>query len=190
MAVRVGSVYCDIVTVSGSLAPQVIAVEVPVPSSRIGCRVAPNVNVRAALPRWSRRWFHGSCRRERQFVAHHFAATSRIANFADAGALAIALELHRGPPVLHIAAIRTQGNLMRHFNTDLYAVVFSIVIAFAFLSAATAAPKLSEADDAAIKSAIASCKAEAKAKKIGFTSRRAFLRDCVTETIKNNPPKR
>jgi hypothetical protein len=86
--------------------------------------------------------------------------------------------------------MRTQGNLMRHFNTDLYAVVFSIAIAFAFLSAATAAPKLSEADDAAIKSAIASCKAEAKAKKIGFTSRRAFLRDCVTETIKNNPPKR
>jgi len=79
---------------------------------------------------------------------------------------------------------------MRHFNTDLYAIVFSIVISFAFLSTATAAPKLSEADDAAIKSAIASCKAEAKAKKIGFTSRRAFLRDCVTETIKNNPPKR
>ena len=79
---------------------------------------------------------------------------------------------------------------MRHFTIDLYAVIFSIVIAFAFVSAATAAPKLSEADDAAIKGAIASCKAEAKAKKIGFTSRRAFLRDCVTETIKNNPPKR
>src|SRR5262245_39717121 len=106
------------------------------------------------------------------------------------GVLAIALELHHGPPILHIAAIKTQGNLMRRFNTDLCAVVFSIVIAFAFPPAATAAPKLSEADDAAIKSAIASCKAEAKAKKIGFTSRRAFLRDCVTETIKNNPPKR
>ena len=79
---------------------------------------------------------------------------------------------------------------MLHFKTCLCALIFAVVIAFAFLSAATAAPKLSEADDAAIKSAIASCKAEAKDKKIGFTSRRAFLRDCVTETIRNNPPKR
>ena len=64
------------------------------------------------------------------------------------------------------------------------------MITFAFVSAAAAVPKLSETDDAAIKSAIASCKAEAKAKKIGFTARRTFLRDCVTETIRNNPPKR
>ena len=64
------------------------------------------------------------------------------------------------------------------------------MIIFAFVSAAAAAPKLSDADDAAIKAAIASCKADAKAKKIGFTARRAFLRDCVTETIRNNPPKR
>jgi hypothetical protein len=109
---------------------------------------------------------------------------------ASAGALAIALGLQRGSPIRHIAAKGLKGNLMLHFNTDLYAIVFSVVIAFAFLSAATAAPKLSEADDTAIKSAIASCKAEAKAKKIGFISRRAFLRDCVTETIRNNPPKR
>lgn len=58
------------------------------------------------------------------------------------------------------------------------------------MSTATAAPKLSEADDAAIKSAIASCKAEAKAKKIRFPASRAFLRDCVTETIRNSPTKR
>jgi hypothetical protein len=109
---------------------------------------------------------------------------------ASAGALAIALGLQRGSPIRHTAAKGLKGNLMLHFNTDLYAIVFSVVIAFAFLSAAAAAPKLSEADDTAIKSAIASCKAEAKAKKIGFISRRAFLRDCVTETIRNNPPKR
>jgi hypothetical protein len=106
---------------------------------------------------------------------------------ADAGAQAIALGLQRDSPVLNIAA---KGNLMLHFNTDSCVVIFSVAIVFAFLSAASAAPKLSEADDIAIKSAIASCKADAKAKKIGFTARRAFLRDCVTETIRNNPPKR
>ena len=47
-----------------------------------------------------------------------------------------------------------------------------------------------DADDAAIKNAIASCKAEAKAKKIRFPASRAFLRDCVTETIRNSPTKR
>jgi hypothetical protein len=106
---------------------------------------------------------------------------------ADAGAQANALGLQPDSPVLNIAA---KGNLMLHFNTDSCVVIFSVAIVFAFLSAATAAPKLSEADDTAIKSAIASCKAEAKAKKIGFTARRAFLRDCVTETIRNNPPTR
>ena len=79
---------------------------------------------------------------------------------------------------------------MPHFKTNLCVVIFSVVITLAFMSAATAVPKLSETDDKAIKEAIASCKAEAKAKKIGFTARRAFLRDCVTETIRNNPPKR
>ena len=65
-----------------------------------------------------------------------------------------------------------------------------LVCGLGFLPMAAAAPKLSEADDAAIKSAITSCKAEAKAKKIRFPASRAFLRDCVTETIRNNPTKR
>lgn len=78
------------------------------------------------------------------------------------------------------------------FPNVLCAGFLAVVLAngAAFISAAAAAPKLSEADDAAIKGAIASCKAEAKAKKIRFPSSRAFLRDCVTETIRNNPPKR
>jgi hypothetical protein len=125
--------------------------------------------------------------RERQFVAHYIAAKTRIADLCRYWRAAIALGLQRDSPVLNIAA---KGNPMLHFNTDSWVVIFSVAIAFAFLSAATAAPKLSEADDTAIKSAIASCKAEAKAKKIGFTARRAFLRDCVTETIRKNPPQR
>jgi len=65
-----------------------------------------------------------------------------------------------------------------------------LVCGLGFLPMAAAAPKLSDADDAAIKSAITSCKAEAKVKKIRFPASRAFLRDCVTETIRNNPTKR
>jgi hypothetical protein len=72
----------------------------------------------------------------------------------------------------------------------LYIGILSTALGIAFISAAAAAPKLSEADDAAIKGVIASCKAEAKAKKIRFPASRTFLRDCVTETIRNNPPKR
>ncbi len=70
------------------------------------------------------------------------------------------------------------------------ATAFLVCSGLRFMPMATAAPKLSEADDAAIKSAITSCKAEAKAKKIRFPASRAFLRDCVTETIRNNPTKR
>jgi hypothetical protein len=68
--------------------------------------------------------------------------------------------------------------------------IFLIGCGLGLAPMAVAAPKLSEADDAAIKSAITSCKAEAKAKKIRFPASRAFLRDCVTETIRNNPTKR
>lgn len=59
----------------------------------------------------------------------------------------------------------------------------------AFMSA-SAAPSLSEADDRAIKEAIASCKVEVKAKKIRFPTSRTYLRNCVTETIRNNSAKR
>jgi len=70
------------------------------------------------------------------------------------------------------------------------ATAFLVCGRLGFMPMAAEAPKLSDADDAAIKSAITSCKAEAKAKKIRFPASRAFLRDCVTETIRNNPTKR
>ena len=66
----------------------------------------------------------------------------------------------------------------------------TFLIGLGFMPMAVAAPKLSESDDAAIKSAIAACKAEAKTKKIRFPASRAFLRDCVTETIRNDSTKR
>jgi len=80
---------------------------------------------------------------------------------------------------------------MTCFTKDLCAAVFAVVVGgLAFASPASAVPKLSDADDAMIKGAIASCKAEAKARNISFVTRRTFLRDCVTETIRKNSPKR
>ena len=66
------------------------------------------------------------------------------------------------------------------------AVLISVLSSgVAFVSAA-AAPSPSEADDRLIKEAIAHCKAEVKAKKIRFLASRTYLRNCVTETIRNN----
>src|SRR5262249_12515957 len=67
---------------------------------------------------------------------------------------------------------------------------FLISCGLGFMPMALAAPKLSEADDAAIKSAITSCKAAAQSKKRRYPASRAFLRDCQPETIRNNPTKR
>jgi hypothetical protein len=105
------------------------------------------------------------------------------------------LRLQRCPAILHISGKSSKSSgehTMSHFTRSLSAGILAAVVAgaVAFISAATAAPKLSEADDIAIKEAIGSCKAEAKAKKIRFPASRSFLRDCVTETIRNNPPKR
>jgi hypothetical protein len=93
---------------------------------------------------------------------------------------------------LHIAPASSNDSserIMSEFNY-LCVGVLAAGIVLALAPAASAAPKLADPDDAAIKAAIASCKAEAKEKKIRFPSSRAFLRDCVTETIRNNPPKR
>jgi hypothetical protein len=80
---------------------------------------------------------------------------------------------------------------MTYFTKNLCTTVLAVVVSgLVFASPAPAAPKLSDADDAVIKGAIASCKAEAKSRNISFVTRRSFLRDCVTETIRKNPPKR
>jgi hypothetical protein len=89
-----------------------------------------------------------------------------------------------------VAPSKDSGDHIMSRFEGLCAGILAVALGIASISAAAAAPKLSEADDAAVKGAIASCKAEAKAKKIRFPASRAFLRDCVTETIRNNPPKR
>jgi hypothetical protein len=81
--------------------------------------------------------------------------------------------------------------MMPRFTSGLYAGIFTAVLGCgAAFTSASAAPTLSEADDRAIKEAIASCKADVKAKKIRFPASRTYLRNCVTETIRNNSAKR
>jgi hypothetical protein len=97
--------------------------------------------------------------------------------------------------ILHIVFVVpkcSSEHIMCHFTRDLCASILAaaLVSGAAFISVSAAAPTLSEADDRAVKEAIASCKSEAKAKKIRFPASRTFLRNCVTETIRNNAAKR
>jgi hypothetical protein len=66
------------------------------------------------------------------------------------------------------------------------------IVATAFLGGAATMPafaqatKLSKADQAALRHAIASCKSEAKAKKVKLLSRRQYVVDCV-QALKDRP---
>jgi hypothetical protein len=69
---------------------------------------------------------------------------------------------------------------------------FVSIVAAVFLGGATIVPafaqaeKLSKADQVLLKHAIASCKSEAKTKKIKLLSRRQFVIDCV-QALKDRP---
>ncbi|MGB9322727.1 MAG: hypothetical protein WCB77_19285 [Pseudolabrys sp.] len=69
---------------------------------------------------------------------------------------------------------------------------FVSIVATAFLGGATMMPafaqekKLSKAEQVLLKHAIASCKSEAKTKKIKLLSRRQYVIDCV-EALKDRP---
>jgi hypothetical protein len=103
-------------------------------------------------------------------------------------------ELPRYAAILHIvfASLKCSGQqIMPRSTSSLCAGILAAVLCSgAAFTSASAAPSLSEADDRAIKEAIASCKAEVKAKKIRFPASRTYLRNCVTETIRNNSAKR
>jgi hypothetical protein len=55
------------------------------------------------------------------------------------------------------------------------------------LMPATAEAKLTKAEKAAWKQANVSCKAEGKAKKLGWLKRRQFVKGCIAETLKGYP---
>ncbi|MGA7775733.1 MAG: hypothetical protein WA753_17990 [Pseudolabrys sp.] len=69
---------------------------------------------------------------------------------------------------------------------------FVSIVATAFLGGVTVVPafaqekKLSKAEQVVLKHAIASCKSEAKAKKVKLLSRREYVIDCV-QALKDRP---
>jgi hypothetical protein len=99
--------------------------------------------------------------------------------------------LYAAIPHIVFASLKCSGQqIMPRSTSSLCAGILAAVLGSAAFMSASAAPTLSEADDRAIKEAIASCKAEVKAKKIRFPTSRTYLRNCVTETIRNNSAKR
>ena len=78
---------------------------------------------------------------------------------------------------------------MSHFARGLSATILVTMLAGSTISMATQAEaaKISQADKKALAEATASCKAEAKGKKIRWPSSRSYVRNCVTEALKNHP---
>ena len=72
---------------------------------------------------------------------------------------------------------------MHHFATTLCAATIAIVVVAgtAFTPSPAEAAKTSGADAAAIKEATATCKTEAKKKKINWPASRKFVSDCVAK---------
>jgi len=78
---------------------------------------------------------------------------------------------------------------MSQFARSLFTgfITATIVSAAALMTTHAYAATLSKADRAALKEATASCKAEAKGKKIHWPASRTYVRNCVTEALKNHP---
>jgi hypothetical protein len=65
--------------------------------------------------------------------------------------------------------------------------VFSLIIAMTIGSAGAFAAAPTAAEKAALKQAIASCKSEAKGKKVPWLQRRKYVKNCVIEALKDKP---
>jgi hypothetical protein len=78
---------------------------------------------------------------------------------------------------------------MCHFARGvLTGVVAAAVMSGAvFMSTHAEAARMSKADRAALNEATATCKHEAKGKKIHWPASRRYVRECVTEILKNHP---
>jgi hypothetical protein len=78
---------------------------------------------------------------------------------------------------------------MHHFATTLCAATIAIVVVAgtAFTPSPAEAAKTSGADAAALKEATATCKAEAKEKKISWPASRKYVKNCITTALKEHP---
>lgn len=65
---------------------------------------------------------------------------------------------------------------------------FAGIIATVLVSNAHAqTARMSNADKTALKQATVSCKAEAKAKKLGWFARRRYVKTCLVQSLKDHP---
>lgn len=71
----------------------------------------------------------------------------------------------------------------RPLMTSTAALLAGIVL----MPATAHAAKLTKAEKAAWKQANVSCKAEGKAKKLGWLKRRKFVKGCIVETLRGYP---
>ena len=78
---------------------------------------------------------------------------------------------------------------MHHFATALCAgIVATVIVGGTALTPTPAeAAKTSSAEAVALKEATATCKAEAKEKKISWPASRKFVSNCVAKTVKLTP---
>ncbi len=72
------------------------------------------------------------------------------------------------------------------FRAVLSGIVATTLLSAAMTHAFAQADKLSKADQVALKHAIATCKSEAKRKKVKLLSRRQYVVDCV-QALKDRP---
>jgi hypothetical protein len=76
---------------------------------------------------------------------------------------------------------------LAHIASNRVRSLFVAIIAGSFMPMSADAAKLSEADKAALKQATVVCKAEMKDKKIRWPKSRAYLSECLRETLKDHP---
>jgi hypothetical protein len=76
---------------------------------------------------------------------------------------------------------------MTRLITVLCAGVVAIAVGSGSALRPAAAATLTPAEKTALKEAIASCKSEAKGKKIAWLKRRKYVSNCVVEALKDRP---
>jgi hypothetical protein len=68
-----------------------------------------------------------------------------------------------------------------------YSVAAALAFGLAWTPGPANAAKLSKADKQAVKQALVACKAQAKGKKVKWLARRKYVKNCVTEALKDHP---
>ena len=76
---------------------------------------------------------------------------------------------------------------MHHFIALCAGIVATVIVGTALMPAPAEAAKTPSAEAVALKEATATCKAEAKEKKISWPASRKFVSNCVAKTVKLTP---